>query len=422
MLSIDPISLIITNNLVTLVVTLVLLASRIGLGTAGPGMRTWILGDVCVAVGRTILVLAVTQQGFVHAWSWTLAASALGMAGLVAHYLAVRRVSGHVTSHRRAVGAMLGLAAVYVVPASLVVATGPRVAWLHLLIGAMAVLMLKAAWPLRRHYGARLIMAVMGLAVLYNGASLGRLAAVAFHAEAEPLARILLAIWIDLVITLVLSASFLLLMQERLRERIERLVVTDPLTGVLNRHGLMPLLQRELAHAGSGHPPVSVALFDLDHFKRVNDQHGHAAGDAVLAGFAARVMSNLRGGDLFGRWGGEEFLLVLPNTGLDEACHVAQKVRQVVASAPLSEGTPAVTVSGGVACSGESTEVRARLDTLLGLLEEADRRLYRAKQQRNAVFPPLADRKRLATTTHKVRTDLDTAASPPQEHAADLAG
>jgi diguanylate cyclase (GGDEF)-like protein len=193
--------------------------------------------------------------------------------------------------------------------------------------------------------------------------------------DVEPLA-------VDLVVALFVTAGFMLLMQELLRERIERLVVTDALTGTLNRHGLVPPLTRELTNAERHDRPLSVVMFDLDHFKRVNDVHGHAMGDTVLAGFAARVTALMRGGDMIGRWGGEEFLLVLPDTTAGDAKVVAERIREGIAKEPVAQGAPLVTVSGGIA---SFLEVRDRTRAMLEMLEIADRRLYIAKKQRNLV-------------------------------------
>jgi diguanylate cyclase (GGDEF)-like protein len=123
-------------------------------------------------------------------------------------------------------------------------------------------------------------------------------------------------------------------------------------------------------------------MFDLDHFKRVNDVHGHAMGDTVLAGFAACATALMRGGDMIGRWGGEEFLLVLPDTTASDAKVVAERIREGVAKEPVAQGAPLVTVSGGIA---SFLEVRDRTQAMLEMLEMADRRLYIAKRQRNLV-------------------------------------
>jgi diguanylate cyclase (GGDEF)-like protein len=105
---------------------------------------------------------------------------------------------------------------------------------------------------------------------------------------------------------------------------------TDALTGLLNRRGLFRGFDVEVERARRYGHPVAVVLFDLDHFKQVNDRLGHAAGDRLLRAVGEEVRRSLRPADLLGRWGGEEFLAILPETGLPEAVEVAERLRYVV--------------------------------------------------------------------------------------------
>ena len=156
---------------------------------------------------------------------------------------------------------------------------------------------------------------------------------------------------------------------------LQRAAHADALTGLANRSALAlqaPGLARVTAHD----PPVAVLMLDIDHFKRVNDQHGHAAGDQALREVALRLQATLRQGDLLARWGGEEFCVCLP--GADEAAAraVAEKLRRSVADAPLQlpDGTALLlTASLGVAALGVAEELPAALG-------RADAALYRAKQ------------------------------------------
>jgi diguanylate cyclase (GGDEF)-like protein len=119
--------------------------------------------------------------------------------------------------------------------------------------------------------------------------------------------------------------------------------------------------------------PLSAALLDLDHFKRINDAYGHSRGDEVLAAVAMVLRSSVRESDFVGRYGGEEFLLLLPDTGRDQAAIVAEKVRAAVAGLGLSEINQPVTASLGVAAVPDDA---ADADTLV---RAADRALYAAK-------------------------------------------
>ncbi|MCA1805280.1 MAG: diguanylate cyclase [Xanthomonadaceae bacterium] len=165
------------------------------------------------------------------------------------------------------------------------------------------------------------------------------------------------------------------------REELRQAMRTDDLTGVLNRATVMGQLQRALENARRTGQLLCVIMADLDHFKAVNDQHGHLVGDEVLRGVAARIKAAVREFDFVGRFGGEEFLLVLENTSLHTARQVAERVRRRVGDGPLRYESAEVvmTLSQGL------TEARAG-DAPEGLIDRADRAMYRAKQSgRNCV-------------------------------------
>jgi diguanylate cyclase (GGDEF)-like protein len=157
---------------------------------------------------------------------------------------------------------------------------------------------------------------------------------------------------------------------------VETLATTDQLTGVLNRQASLRRLAAELERSSRYGSPLMVGLADIDHFKRVNDTYGHAAGDIVLRHVAQLIRGDLRSGDTVGRYGGEEFLIVLPETDVDSAAAAADKLRRLVGRTPvaLPDGEQlAVTISIGVAAgSGQGL----RLDTIT---RDADTALYAAK-------------------------------------------
>lgn len=162
----------------------------------------------------------------------------------------------------------------------------------------------------------------------------------------------------------------------RERSRAELLaaqVSTDPLTGIANRRRLDDELERLMAQAHRYEQPLSVVVLDLDHFKRVNDTFGHDTGDQVLVETVERVAACIRGADLLGRWGGEEFLLVAPHTGHRDACALAERCREAIAAHPMDEAG-AVTASFGVATLDADDDARA-------LIRRADLALYTAKQE-----------------------------------------
>jgi diguanylate cyclase len=157
-------------------------------------------------------------------------------------------------------------------------------------------------------------------------------------------------------------------------KRIEELAELDELTGSFNRRCIMRMLDDEIARAHRGHMPCAIALIDLDWFKRINDAYGHPTGDEVLRAFAITVFANIRTIDRFGRYGGEEFLLVLPDTPGDEAARILDRLRAIIADLDWSAFSPGmrVTISAGVTTLNPN-------ETPDTFLARADSALYAAK-------------------------------------------
>ena len=158
-------------------------------------------------------------------------------------------------------------------------------------------------------------------------------------------------------------------------DRLRETSILDPLTGCATRpHGL-ERLTIELKRATRSSAPVAVLMVDLDHFKDVNDRFGHNAGDAVLASVGRTMLQTLRASDVRCRWGGEEFLIVLPETALEPARQVAESLLRRIAEAPVHTKAGLVRVTGSVGI----TVARPGEDDLEALIGRADRALYRAK-------------------------------------------
>jgi diguanylate cyclase (GGDEF)-like protein len=165
-------------------------------------------------------------------------------------------------------------------------------------------------------------------------------------------------------------------------EEIYRLMTVDALTQTYNRRYFEEALERECNRCTRYKRDLSLIVFDIDHFKRINDAHGHVAGDGVLAQLASAVKQRLRAQDIFARQGGEEFAVLLPEVALVGARAVAEKIRRIVEGTSIQVGDEAlhVTVSAGVATFGASTE------SPHALFKEADQRMYEAKSSgRNRV-------------------------------------
>jgi diguanylate cyclase (GGDEF)-like protein len=159
-------------------------------------------------------------------------------------------------------------------------------------------------------------------------------------------------------------------------KRIEELAELDELTGSLNRRCIMRALNDETSRAHRADFPCSIALIDLDWFKRINDTYGHPTGDEVLRTFAITVFANIRNIDRFGRFGGEEFLLVLPDTPQETASRILDRLRAIIAELDWSAFSAGmqVTVSAGIATLNPN-------ETSDAILARADRALYAAKAQ-----------------------------------------
>ncbi|NMT63403.1 diguanylate cyclase [Marinobacter orientalis] len=158
--------------------------------------------------------------------------------------------------------------------------------------------------------------------------------------------------------------------------KLRRMATTDPLTGLFNRRHMTCLVEKELARFRRNGHPVAFLVLDIDHFKAINDQYGHETGDRVLEDVAGIIKTRLRTQDLIARWGGEEFLAVLPDTGIQSGQASAERVREALLThdwlAPNGERID-LTISAGV------SEFRAE-DDLNSAINRADRALYRSKE------------------------------------------
>lgn len=180
---------------------------------------------------------------------------------------------------------------------------------------------------------------------------------------------------------------------EALRRAIVRMSEEDYLTGLCNRRRISELLQDEIHRAARYETAFSVLLIDIDHFKSVNDRLGHQAGDRVLIEIAELIRSSVRAADLLGRWGGEEFVVISPQTGIGGALLLAEKIRGQIQSAKFRE-SGRQTASVGVAAFAAG-------DDLKSIVARADAALYAAKQ---------SGRNRVESMTHGADVGVDTVA------------
>lgn len=163
---------------------------------------------------------------------------------------------------------------------------------------------------------------------------------------------------------------------KKTEEELLRLAATDPLTGALNRREFTLLSEREALRSNRYHHPLSLLMLDLDHFKRLNDTYGHSAGDKVLQRFTTLCVNALRNVDFFGRWGGEEFVALLPETDIDGAAVIGERLRKLIADSVLNYHDQKITftVSVGIAQYKDSES------SIDGPLSRADSAVYDAKK------------------------------------------
>ncbi len=172
-------------------------------------------------------------------------------------------------------------------------------------------------------------------------------------------------------------------------EAIHNMAIQDGMTGIHNKRFFMEFLEREIAVASRHGHPLTLVMFDVDHFKKVNDTHGHLAGDAVLKDLSQRIRPRIRREDLFARYGGEEFACVLPSTALPGGIVFAEHLRTIIEERPCSFDGGAIpfTISLGVTTLHRENGVDPA-----ALIKRADENLYAAKRGgRNRVVPSLGD-------------------------------
>ncbi len=170
--------------------------------------------------------------------------------------------------------------------------------------------------------------------------------------------------------------------RKNFEEQLRKLALTDSLTNIWNRRHFMQLAGHELERAKRYGGALAIMMIDLDHFKAVNDTYGHEVGDQALKKVAEVVGAELRKVDIFARIGGDEFVIALPQTGLEQAVHVGERLRENFSGTPIASGGPSlhITVSIGITVTGQGSP------ELTTLLKQADTALYDAKNKgRNRV-------------------------------------
>ena len=341
------------------------------------GLRLWAVSSFLIGVGAALHAL----QGIAPLWlpalvgnTLILVARACAVAALC--QLDLRKVPARL---------LAGLCAAFVAGVFATLLVWPSYPARSLvMVGGMGLFTAWAAAALVT--GAPLSLSRTVTLVGFTGIALADLSRIWTHARqlddgaAIDLHSPAIAVYVGvlLIFDVLCNVGFMLIITDRMHEWVLALARTDHLTGALSRGALYTQATRDLQIARRQRTFTAAFIVDIDHFKTINDTHGHAAGDSVLRHVALHGQSVLRCTDLFGRYGGDEFVAILPETDLDTAATIAERLRESVGNpapgvCPLPRGVPGVTVSIGVAT------VEAGGQTIDDLIAQADTALYRAK-------------------------------------------
>lgn len=264
--------------------------------------------------------------------------------------------------------------------AALIDTREPRMFAACLVLILQCLLIIAWTWRYARNGGRAYLLLLIGGGISMIGLLL-RVAAIATGAAADlpynvSNLRQTVSVSIGTVTVMMFSLGLVLMAKERSEAALRDMALRDALTGIANRRAILETLERELERSRRAGTALTIALLDIDHFKLVNDTHGHLAGDAVLQQAAALLRQRLRQSDEIGRYGGEEFLLLLPDTGGDGALTVINELRAAVAAQPACFGDLVLPYrfSSGLWCG-----VPGPGDSSDSLIAQADAALYEAK-------------------------------------------
>lgn len=367
--SLDPRSLIVMGGMLALILGIVMAATRRYYPTTIWGLGYWTMAPAAM-LGAAVL-FALPIPWYPEFWRWL--ANALILMGFLMFHVGYRRFYGKPAKWRRIVffyAASLLLLAWYggVEPSYRM-----RVAVTTAAIALMHVASLVFLW--RNASLSPPVLVVQASLALHLGVLLVRMQTVLAQPEGgsllEPSPVQTFYIGAYVMSAMMQSLGSLLMAADRVRSEFEHLAAHDTLTATLNRRAIMHSGAVELERSLRYTHPVALMMVDLDHFKSVNDAHGHQHGDRVLQHFCEVTRATLRQSDHLGRYGGEEFLIVLPHTTAEAAVGAAARIHQA-----LGQGHPlACTVSIGL------TSFQGEGDSLDTMLSRADAALYKAKDE-----------------------------------------
>ena len=369
MTNLDPRSMIALAGFMSAVMAMVLLFMRRHYPPSIRGVGGWAAAPLLWLLS-TVLFGA---RGAIHDWLGLVLANQLLVLGSVTYYMGTRQFMGQPATWRTWNWVMAGTTVVFAWLTYGWPNYAVRVGFFTVVMGALYAAQLR--FMLRhggRNFPVRLVEVMLGLHMLVLGVRLvSILAGHAGNDLMEPSLFQTLYIGAYALTVLMLSIGAVLMATDRLRTELEHLATYDSLTQTLNRRALLQRCEDELERAQRYGNGPSIMMVDLDNFKAVNDTRGHQHGDAVLVHFAERTRQVLRRADRLGRYGGEEFLVLLPGADAQAALGVAQRIH-----ATLATGHPLdCEVSIGL------TSWTGPQETLDAMLSRADAALYRAKEE-----------------------------------------
>ena len=372
---VDPRTFLLVANLLGLLCALVLWVQARSFPDDILGLRDWALAVVLISCASGLASL----RGIIHDGFAIVLASGLLLFGQLLLIVGLQRYGGRTPVWRPTldvIGAVLLLTAFLTFGTHNYQGRIFIMALVHIGFFSYGALLAWRATP--RGFGSRFLAATFLLGVAVAAWRIATLSMAAGESDDAFDRNLIQQAYLGVFSlgVLGLSIGFILLANERLRVELEFMATRDPMTGMLNRRAFFARAAIEWARSVRARRPLAVITSDIDFFKKVNDTYGHHVGDLVIKDFARRSAQMLRVPDILARFGGEEFVILLPDTDRANARHVAERIRQEVAT-HRDQALPAYTASLGVAvaqgAAGDAADIEA-------LIAEADAALYRAKQ------------------------------------------
>lgn len=378
---IDSRTFLLVANLLGMLCALVLWVQAKSFPDEIEGLRDWAKAVVLIGCASGL----TSMRGLIPDIFSIIAASALLLLGQLLLVIGLRRYSGQLAVWRPALDA---IGAVLIVMVWLTYGSQHYQGRIFVMslahIGFSAIGAYLAWHAAPKGFGSRFLSIVFLLCVAVAAWRIATLPSNFNETDAifdhDPIQQIYLGMFSLGVLGL--SIGFILLANERLRVELEFMATRDPMTGALNRRAFFSRATVECARSARTNRPLAVITSDIDFFKKVNDTHGHHIGDLVIKDYTHRAGSMLRPSDILARFGGEEFVILLPETDMAEAKKVAERIRREIEHQP-DKKLPPYTVSQGISETQSKKSTAINIETLIA---EADAALYRAKERgRNRV-------------------------------------